>query len=161
MAVPTGTEGRDGRSHHFHRRYFLHRGRTGGRSDRSARHGRAHNPARKQNGPAHNPSGQRRVDSPRRRSGHYRGYRDGTTDPTTGTSDVSDAAVGPASNVTTAPDGSSVPPPDETGGLGTGAIVGIVIAAVVVLAGAGAAVYFLVIRKKNPEEPGDPGQESE
>ena len=86
---------------------------------------------------------------------------DGTTDPTTGTSDVSDAAVGPASNVTTAPDGSSVPPPDETGGLGTGAIVGIVIAAVVVLAGAGAAVYFLVIRKKNPEEPGDPGQESE
>ena len=36
----------------------------------------------------------------------------------------------------------------DEGGLSTGAIIGIVAGAVVLLAGAGVAVYFLVIKKK-------------
>ncbi len=53
--------------------------------------------------------------------------------------------------VTTTKAGDVSNPADE--GSNTGLIVGIVIAAVVVLAGAGAAVYFLVIRKKaNPTD---------
>lgn len=84
------------------------------------------------------------------------------SDPASDVSDASDTPVGPADTTTTTASGASTvsTPENEGGGLGTGAIVGIVIAAVVVLAGAGAAVYFLVIRKKAPGTPGDPGQES-
>ena len=44
---------------------------------------------------------------------------------------------------------------DGEGGLPGGAIAAIVVGIVIVLAGAGAAIYFLVIRKKTPDEPGD------
>lgn len=85
------------------------------------------------------------------------------SDPASDVSESSEAPVGPAgtTTTTTASGESTVSTPEnEGGGLGTGAIVGIVIAAIVVLAGAGAAVYFFVIRKKTPGTPGDPGQES-
>lgn len=85
-----------------------------------------------------------------------------TSDPASDVSESSEAPVGPADTTTTTASGESTVsvPENEGGGLGTGAIVGIVIAAIVVLAGAGAAVYFFVIRKKTPGMPGDPGQES-
>ena len=84
------------------------------------------------------------------------------SDPASDVSESSEAPVGPADTTTTTASGESTVsvPENEGGGLGTGAIVGIVIAAIVVLAGAGAAVYFFVIRKKTPGMPGDPGQES-
>lgn len=85
-----------------------------------------------------------------------------TSDPASDVSESSEAPVGPADTTTTTASGESTVSVSENegGGLGTGAIVGIVIAAIVVLAGAGAAVYFFVIRKKTPGTPGDPGQES-
>lgn len=51
--------------------------------------------------------------------------------------------------------------PDGEGGLPAGAIAAIVIGIVVVLAGAGAAIYFLVIRKKDPDGPDGPDKPDE
>ncbi len=71
----------------------------------------------------------------------------GTTNDTSGTTEPTEGALS---------DDVSNPP---EGGLGTGAIVGIVIGVAVVLAGAGTALYYFVIRKKG-NTPQDPPAES-
>ena len=71
----------------------------------------------------------------------------GATNDTSGTTEPTKAALS-----------SDVSDPPE-GGLGAGAIIGIVIGVVVVLAGAGTALYYFVIRKKG-NTPQDPPAES-
>lgn len=83
------------------------------------------------------------------------------TDVTTEAPETTASTTARASAPTTPVTGDTDTDADGEGGLPAGAIAAIVIGIVVVLAGAGAAIYFLVIRKKAPDGPDGPDKPDE